>query len=140
MEALSRREEEEVEAACKTAALKQCDDFVRGQWALGVLTGRLCSVRGRTNVYHSVQVWGQAQGHEGVYEATVSGGPQRRGQEFPSIVDADIHEISTQISKQISTVKMAQRFANVRCIRCMLHAAYCIPAPTIYPLLRLTSA
>lgn len=31
MEALSRREEEEIETAAKTEALKLCDDNVRGE-------------------------------------------------------------------------------------------------------------
>lgn len=35
MEALSRREEEEIEAAAKTEALKLCDDVVGGEWDLG---------------------------------------------------------------------------------------------------------
>lgn len=35
MEALSRREEEEIEAAAKTEALKLCDDSVRGESLIG---------------------------------------------------------------------------------------------------------
>jgi hypothetical protein len=32
MEALSRREEEDIEAAAKTEALKKCDKFVKGEF------------------------------------------------------------------------------------------------------------
>lgn len=58
MEALSRREEEEVEAACKTRALKMCDDVVKGRLACTLLlTGRVCEMRRGTNVLYPFCVW-----------------------------------------------------------------------------------
>lgn len=44
MEALSRREEEEVEAKAKAEALKACDDVVKGEFG----GERRCGLRRRT--------------------------------------------------------------------------------------------
>lgn len=87
MEALSRREEQEIEAAAKTDALKACDDYVRGEWRGSLLVvqaaneASVCQVLRRAHVHAAFCVCRAVQDYERMHQGGVSGSGRGRGRE-----------------------------------------------------------
>jgi hypothetical protein len=74
MEALSRREEEEVMESAKTQALKACDEFVKSKFTIrcAKLTGSLRRLCNRPYILTTVRMSTTSTGNAGMYEGLVS--------------------------------------------------------------------